>query len=172
MILPIHWYLTSFQLPENHAVTKHVNFRAVVVMLFGLIPHFDSRPLSLVLVFTSTLQLLQAVVADIDLEVCWIEQNILRSQMRVSRCVTDSVQLLHCFSKVSCNVFLVFSSKWAIRFVQQVKQREFLRHVESNPFCLFVEVDAFDRQKPLAMTLLKLCGFLKNSFNNIWLHIG
>jgi len=140
-------------------------------MLFGLSPHFNSRPLSLVLVFASTLQLLHAVVTDIDLKVCWVEQNILRSQMRVSRCVTDSVQLLHCFSKVSCNVFLVFSSKWAIRFVQQVKQREFLGHIESNPFFLFIKVDAFDRQEPLAMTLFKLCSFLKNSINNIRLHI-
>ena len=140
-------------------------------MLFGLSPHFNSRPLSLVLVFASTLQLLHAVVTDIDLKVCWVEQNILRSQMRMSRCVTDSVQLLHCFSKVSCNVFLVFSSKWAIRFVQQVKQREFLGHIESNPFFLFIKVDAFDRQEPLAITLFKLRSFLKNSINNIRLHI-
>ena len=140
-------------------------------MLFGLSPHFNSRPLSLVLVFASTLQLLHAVVTDIDLKVCWVEQNILRSQMRMSRCVTDSVQLLHCFSKVSCNVFLVLSSKWAIRFVQQVKQREFLGHIESNPFFLFIKVDAFDRQEPLAITLFKLRSFLKNSINNIRLHI-
>ena len=117
--------------------------------------------------FTELLQTPHVVVTNVDMQVGWVQHDILGAEVCVSWRLMDRVQLVETTGEVLGNDVLVFSVEVYSGLVQVLVQRNLLGLEDVHHAGLLREAHAFNWQEVLVVQVLQCCGLLEDGVNHL-----